>query len=89
MTVIINRIEFDYKSGKFDFQGKFNKKSESNRFAKLCFIERRIGAGNKIFNPKKVFFDIDVNEDEFFININLTNDYEFCKGVIWDAYIYT
>ncbi|WP_304428052.1 DUF6270 domain-containing protein [uncultured Clostridium sp.] len=88
MTVIINRIEFDYKSGKFDFQGKFNKKSESNRFAKLCFIERRIGAGNKIFNPKKVFFDIDVNEDEFFININLTNDYEFCKGVIWDAYIY-
>lgn len=59
------------------------------RFDKICFIERRDGFCNKLYNPKKIFYDIYRKANRIEVRINLYNDaYKYLSGKVWDVYTY-
>lgn len=87
MKVKVLNVEFDYISSKV----KINMQSDSKIEDKIsfCFIERRMGAGNKLFIPKKKLYTPIIQEDKIFIDIKLNEEMNFfaCND-IWDIYIY-
>lgn len=87
MKIKISNIDFDCMKGRLVICMRSESMIQDK--IKLCFIERRMGAGNKLFKPKKRFYSLIINQDEISSEIQL-NEYMdlFSCSDIWDAYIY-
>ena len=87
MKIKVSNIEFNSMNGKMII---FIQSDEILKDKiKLCFIERRLGAGNKLFKPKKIFYNLEVNNNELVTQIYLNEYVEFfSSNEIWDTYIY-
>ena len=87
MKINVLNIDFDYIKGRLVIFMKSDTIIQDK--IKLCFIERRIGAGNKLFKPKKVFYNLIMNNEELLAEIQLNEYmYLFSCAEIWDTYIY-
>ncbi len=73
MKIKVSNIEFNSMNGKMII---FIQSDEILKDKiKLCFIERRLGAGNKLFKPKKIFYNLEVNNNELVTQIYLSDQF--------------